>query len=388
MGWINFNFYILAFIIRSRVRGIFQRLGAFFIFSEMFVKQYLYDRICTSDMVESLQIYNCAPNNEIQHLIRFGFVFPGQGAQTAGMCLDLYGKSYSATKLIDQAALTVGDELIYMMFDPSRGEELAATQNAQPALVVAGLAHLVNYLELNPGIHDVAPALFIGQSLGELTAMIAAGALSFEDGLKIACTRGEIMAKAPAGIMMAVNLALNPARKLAAEYEVDVSNVNSDSQTVLSGSAEAMAQLQENLKSQKIAAKKLDISIASHSRLMEVAQRDFAQAIAHIPFHDAHTPVVTGVTQQPEKEGSILKQALIEQLTKTIDLPAMLTAAAGFGLGVSKFLEFGPRGKSKYGTLTANIMAYGGSSRSVCIDTYEEAVINPFRDVNTRFYAK
>jgi len=292
---------------------------------------------------------------ELSRMAKVAYVFPGQGAQTVEMVRDLYDNISASREVIDAAKDIIGEDLVNLMFDDPTGE-LNKTKNAQPLILIASLAILVGYLDHYPTLRKILPRLVFGHSLGELIALVVAGVLSFEDGVKIAKIRGEVMTSAPPGRMAAVrNIPQDKLNYILSAFQIDIGVINSDTQIVLSGEEKAMDQALTYLTSQNIKARPLPISIASHSRVMQAVQPQFASVLDAFPFHNSRTPVISVFEAQILEEGSAIKTAFIEQMTHTLDFPLMLSTARQ--LGVDTFVEFGPKGLSRDGIVSGNIQA-------------------------------
>ncbi len=292
---------------------------------------------------------------ELPHMAHVAYVFPGQGSQAVGMMRDLYDNIAASREVIDTAKGIVGEDLVNLMFDDPNGE-LNNTENAQPLIVVASIANLVGYFTLNPSLRTRLPLLAFGHSLGELTALVAAGVVSFEDGIKIAWIRGQIMADAPPGKMVVVrNISPKMLSYLLDTFHIDIGVKNSETQIVLSGEENAMNEAFAYMKSQNMRPYLLPISIAGHSRVMKAVQPQFASALDKFEFLNPLIPIISVVGAQKRDDGSGIKSAFIEQMTHTLDFPQMLSAAKR--LGAHTFVEFGPKGLSGDGIVTGNIQA-------------------------------
>ena len=293
------------------------------------------------------------------------YVFPGQGSQKVGMAKDLFDTVPASKAVIDEAKNIIGEGPVNLMFDDPNGK-LDKTENAQPLIFIASMASLIGYLAHNPLLRETLPLLVFGHSLGELTALVVGGVLSFEDGLKIAKIRGEIMASAPPGKMVVVrNIPDDHLRNLLDSFPIDIGVINTNSQIVLSGEEKAMNEAITYMKSQEIKARLLPISIASHSRVMQAVQGQFASALDNFTFRKPHTPIISVYQAQELRDGAMIKEAFVEQMTHTLDFPQMLFAAKH--LGADTFVEFGPKGSSNDGIITGNIQALDSSLTAIGI---------------------
>jgi [acyl-carrier-protein] S-malonyltransferase len=248
------------------------------------------------------------------------FLFPGQGSQKAGMGADFYKEFDSARKRFDEANEILGRDLKKICFEGPQ-EELTATQNTQPALFTVEAA-ICDVLREK----GIVPSLALGHSLGEYSALYAAGVYSFADGLRIVAKRGELMAQAGATAPGAMAAVIGLAPEKVAEVLSGLSsgtavaaNKNSPDQTVISGDVAAVEEAGGKLKA--AGAKRvvnLPVSGAFHSPLMQKAADQFEQFIAPFTFNRAHCPVVANVTAQLESDGRKIRQLLIRQLMSPV----------------------------------------------------------------------
>ena len=270
------------------------------------------------------------------------FLFPGQGSQKIGMAADLVEKSAHAKARFAQADAILGRSLSTLILE-GPDDELKSTQNTQPALFL--VESIIADLLAERGI---VPAFTMGHSLGEYSALYAAGVISFEDGLTLVAKRGELMAAAGAaskGAMAAVlgisKEAIREALKSVTVGVVVPANENSPDQTVISGDAAAVEAAGEILKAagaKRVIA--LPVSGAFHSPLMKPAADAFKPFLDTITFNTAKCPVITNVTAAPETDGTALKGLLVDQLlnpVRWVDSVATLAAQGEF-----TWVEAGP----------------------------------------------
>lgn len=272
------------------------------------------------------------------------FLFPGQGSQAPGMGAALYDASPEARARFDEADAVLGFALTGLMFG-SDAEALRPTEVTQPALYVHSLA-----AHAALAARGVRPDVAAGHSLGEWSALAAAGALSFADGLRAVRRRGELMAQAGTvrpGAMAAV-LGLDAAAVEAAcaaataagDGEVVPANYNDPGQTVVSGDAPAVERAAEHLRA--AGAKRvvpLPVSGAFHSPLMAFARDGLAETLAGLTIQAPACPVVLNVTAEPETEPEAIRARLLEQLTSPVRwAPSVERMAA---MGVSRWVEVG-----------------------------------------------
>jgi len=233
------------------------------------------------------------------------FIFPGQGSQSVGMGRELADAYSQAKETFDEADAVLGFSLSQLMWEGPE-EELNDTVNTQPALFVHSIAAQRVFSHLYPGFR---PASVAGHSLGELTALSAAGALPFADGLRLVRTRGELMKRAgeksPGGMAAILGLDIPATEKVCTEAStegeiVQVANDNCPGQVVISGAKAAVERAIEGAKA--AGAKRgilLAVSIAAHSPLMGSIQAEWDAAVDECPMVDANIPVVGNVHAQP-----------------------------------------------------------------------------------------
>ncbi len=270
------------------------------------------------------------------------FMFPGQGSQKVGMGADLVSGVASVKARFDQADVILGRPLSKLILEGPE-DELKSTQNTQPALFLLEAA-IVDVLR-GRGIEPVAT---MGHSLGEYSALYAAGVFGFEDGLRLVAKRGELMAKAGAaskGVMAAViglsSAQIREALKNVTAGVIVPANENSPDQTVISGEAAAFESASEILKA--AGAKRviqLPVSGAFHSPLMKPAADEFKNFLEQVNFADAKCPVITNVTAAPETKGSVLKGLLYDQLLNPVRWVDSVAALSAFGSFTA--VEVGP----------------------------------------------
>lgn len=276
------------------------------------------------------------------------FVFPGQGAQFVGMGKDLYESNPLAKELFDKANEVLGFNITDIMFDGT-AEELKQTKVTQPAVF---LHSVISALCLGD---QFQPEMVAGHSLGEFSALVAAGALSFEDGLKLVHARALAMQKAcekTAGTMAAIiGLPDEKVEEVCGSIDgiVVAANYNCPGQLVISGEVEAVNAACEKLK--EAGAKRalpLPVSGAFHSPLMQPAKDELQAAIEATEFAAPKCPVYQNVDAQPHTDPAEIKANLIAQLTSSVrwtkSVQNMVAA------GADDFTECGP-GKALQGMI-------------------------------------
>lgn len=252
------------------------------------------------------------------------FIFPGQGSQFVGMGLEL-ARSFDLARLLFQEADSIlGIPLSRIMWE-GPGDVLNETINTQPALFVHSFAAFRILMQRSPGI---SPACFAGHSLGELTAITAAGALSFIDGLRLVRRRGELMKRAgeitQGGMAAIIGLEIPELEEICAEAStgmdtVQVANDNCPGQVVISGSKPALGRAMDLVKA--AGARRtipLAVSIAAHSPLMKSVQEDFTVAVNSAPFSMPDKPVISNVYARPMTTIADIRTDLRAQLTSRV----------------------------------------------------------------------
>ena len=269
------------------------------------------------------------------------FVFPGQGAQFVGMGKDLYENNPVAKEMFDKANEILGFNITDLMFNGT-DEDLRQTKVTQPAIFLHSVI-----LAKTMG-DDFNPDMVAGHSLGEFSALVAAGALSFEDGLRLVSARAQAMQKAceKTPSTMAAVLALPDAKveELCASVTEGIvvpANYNCPGQIVISGSIEGVdAACAKMLEAGAKRALKLKVGGAFHSPLMEPARAELADAIAHTDFHAPKCPVYQNVNAEPQTDPETIKKNLIAQLTAPVRWTQ--TVQNMIAAGAETFVEVGP----------------------------------------------
>ncbi|MBQ0116307.1 MAG: ACP S-malonyltransferase [Flavobacterium sp.] len=267
------------------------------------------------------------------------FVFPGQGAQFTGMGKDLYESSAVAKELFDKANEILGFSITDIMFEGS-AEELKETKVTQPAVFL----HSVISAKV---MEDFAPEMVAGHSLGEFSALVANGVLSFEDGLKLVSQRALAMQKAceikPSTMAAVLNLADDVVESICASIDgvVVAANYNCPGQLVISGEYEAVELACEKMK--EAGAKRaliLPVGGAFHSPMMEPAREELAAAIEATTFNTPICPVYQNVTATAVIDPLEIKKNLIIQLTAPVRWTQSVQQMIADG--ATHFTELGP----------------------------------------------
>ncbi len=271
------------------------------------------------------------------------WLFPGQGAQTVGMGRDVFEQSAAARAVFEQADDVLGFALSRLCFE-GPADELTQTENAQPALLTTSIA----LLEAAKERADLSPPVYMaGHSLGEYTALVAAGALQVPDALRLVRRRGELMAEAREGTMAAViGLDLPTLEAVCAEAgdagTVVIANQNAPGQLVISGAKEAVERA--GMLAKERGAKRvlpIKVSAAFHSPLMQAAADGLQLAVAAVEYMATPAPPVIGnVTAIPLTNAGVLRAELVTQVTAPVRWIASIECMHGDG--VTRFVEIGP----------------------------------------------
>lgn len=274
------------------------------------------------------------------------YLFPGQGSQHVGMGQALYEQEPAARAVFDQADEHLGFSISKLCFEGPE-EELTDTVNQQPALFVTSLAAWAVIQEQGDG----DATFFAGHSLGEFSALVAAKAISFEDGLSLVRRRGELMKSAgetaPGAMSAILGLDLEQVREICTQAQVftgqpvQVANDNCPGQVVISGnerSLERAEQMAKEAGARKVM--RLPITIAAHSPLMTTAAMFFTQAVHSAPIRPASTPIIANTTAQPIVRIEDIRRELIAQLTGSVLWAESMRYA--LEQGVQRFVEVGP----------------------------------------------
>jgi [acyl-carrier-protein] S-malonyltransferase len=276
------------------------------------------------------------------------------------MGLDLYQTFPVARGVFQEADEALGLSLSRLCFEGPE-DTLRQTINAQPAIMTVSLACLQAALEA--GCLQERPAAFMaGHSLGEYTALVAAGALTFRDGLRLVRERGRLMQEAgervPGAMAAIIGLPEDKLTELCYQTRAEVCNLNSPGQAVIGGTLDAVARAVEEAKARGARqAIRLNVSGAFHSSLMRPAAEAMAEVVARTPFADAQAPIVANSTAQPITSAEAIRRELLEQLRR----PVLWQRSVEYMIenGVTTFVEIGP-GR----VLTALIRRIDGSANT------------------------
>jgi [acyl-carrier-protein] S-malonyltransferase len=271
------------------------------------------------------------------------YVFPGQGSQFPGMGKNLYETSAFAKKLFEQANEIIGYRISDIMFTGTEAD-LKQTRITQPAVFI----HAVIAFK---GVGNIRPDMVAGHSLGEISALVANGVLSYEDGLRLVAVRAEAMCKAceltPSTMAAVLGLSDEVVEDICEEVQDETgevvipANYNCPGQLVISGTVGAVAVARERMK--EAGAKKsilLSVEGAFHSPLMLSARDEFRAAITRTTFYNPSCPIYQNVVARPVVDKEEIKKNLIDQLTGAVRWTQ--TIQAMIEDGASRFTEIGP----------------------------------------------
>jgi [acyl-carrier-protein] S-malonyltransferase len=268
-------------------------------------------------------------------------LFAGQGAQVVGMGKDLAEKFPSAKAWFDRANAALGYDLAGICFNGPE-TDLTKTENAQPGIFLVSWVAFQLLKEHAPNLKFDAAA---GLSLGEFTALTAAGAMGFEDGLRVVRQRGKFMQEAcdvtKGGMAAIIGLDEAPTREVCAEAGVVLANLNCPGQLVISGEAEKIAKACELVRV-KGAKRALPLAVAGayHSPLMAGAQPKLAAELAKINLVLPSVPVISNVTAQPHNSPAEISARLVEQVTSSVLWENSMRYL--LSQGFTRFIELGP----------------------------------------------
>lgn len=275
---------------------------------------------------------------------KIAFLFPGQGSQFIGMGKELYEQVPAAKRLFDEADETLETKLSSLIFEGD-AEELTLTYNAQPALLTTSIAVLEKFKE-----SGITPDFTAGHSLGEYSALVAAGALSFKDAVYTVRKRGEFMNEAvPAGEgAMAAILGMDAEAlkqvtdKVTEEgHLVQLANLNCPGQIVISGTAKGV-ELASELAKENGAKRAIPLEVSGpfHSELMKPAAEKLKEVLDACDIKDADVPVISNVSADVMTEKADIKEKLIEQLYSPVRFEESINKL--IAEGVTTFIEIGP----------------------------------------------
>ena len=280
----------------------------------------------------------------------FAYVFPGQGSQSVGMGRELAERSAAARAVFESADAALGEALSELTWN-GPAERLDLTENAQPAILATSMAILGAMRErwAAAGVPEPQPAFAAGHSMGQYSALVAAGVLSLSDGIRLVRERGRLMQASGGGrdgsmaALIGLDDQLLPELTAAAAAHgiFVVANRNAPGQVVVSGdraAVEAGAELARALGAKRAIV--LPVSVAAHSPLMAEAAEGMRKALADVPFEDPATPLLTNADARTITTGEAARAELVDHLTAGVDWVGAVGRMSASG--VTTFVEVGP----------------------------------------------
>ena len=265
------------------------------------------------------------------------FVFPGQGAQAVGMGKELYKNNAAARAVFDEVDAALGEKLSDIIFN-GPADTLTLTANVQPAIMATSIAMM-------RAANAQLPEFVAGHSLGEYTALCAAGALSVGDAAKLLRVRGNAMQSAvPVGMGLTaviLGLDIDAVREICAKTDCDVANDNSAGQVVISGAKEIVEATMAAAK--EAGAKRampLALSVPVHCRMQQPAADAMKEALAGVKMNTPVVPIISNKTCTPLTNVDEIKEALVYQMTHGVRWRESVLAMAD--LGITEQIEVGP----------------------------------------------
>ncbi len=272
------------------------------------------------------------------------FIFPGQGAQYIGMGRDLYAAYPQSKEVFDKADKILGFPISRLCFEGPQ-DVLTQTQNCQPAIFTASIAALEVFKSRATNHEPRIAKYTAGLSLGEYSALVASGALSFEDGLRLVKKRAELMEAAtkkyPGKMSAVLGLGREEVQEICLASGAEIANLNCPAQVVITGRVEAIEKAKQ-LAQQKGAKRVIDLEVsgAFHSSLMKEAAQELNQQLKDYNVQDATIPVISNVTARAQEKSPEIRENMVKQLySPVLWEDSVRYIAAG---GVKTFYEIGP----------------------------------------------
>ncbi len=276
-------------------------------------------------------------------MVKFAYIFPGQGAQYVGMGSSIYEKFPQAKKIFDEASVFLDFDLAGLCFKGPI-EELSKTENCQIAVLTVSIAALRAFESLYGNFIGI-PAFTAGLSLGEYSALVASGVIDFGSAVSLVRKRGVFMADAskknPGRMLTIIGLPAQAVQEVCDKTGTEIANLNSPSQVVISGKADGIEEASSLAR--QYGAKKilvLDVSGPFHSSLMDEASILFKEYIEKISLSSARVPVISNFSAEPAVKPEIIKDNLINQVNHATRWEESVRYM--FEQGVSRFIEIGP----------------------------------------------
>ncbi len=276
--------------------------------------------------------------------MKVAYIFPGQASQKVGMGRDLYDNFDSAKAVFAQADETLGFSLSRLCFEGPE-DELRQTINTQPALVTVSFACLQAAREMKGSNRLPPPSFVAGHSLGEYTALAAAGVLDFATTVYLARERGRLMYQAglrnPGGMVAVLGLDEVALAEICAETDTRIANINCPGQLVISGAKENLTKAADLAKA-KGAHRVIPLAVsgAFHTPLMQSAVDGLSGIIANLSFHEPLIPIIANTTAQPMTAAEPVTAELLRQLCSSVQWQRSVEYMVNEG--VSTFIEIGP----------------------------------------------
>ncbi|GMU41082.1 MAG: malonyl CoA-acyl carrier protein transacylase [Chloroflexota bacterium] len=288
--------------------------------------------------------------SQVEQTDATALVFPGQGSQAPGMGRLVHDHSEAARLTFEEASDITGIDLAKVCFD-SNADDLASTENTQPAVLTTSIAFLRAMREKAGDVgENIRPRLLGGHSLGLFSAAVASGALSFRDSLLIILERSRLMGSfnedRPVGMAAIIGLDAETVRGICEEASqgdlnrVDVANHNEDQQTVISGDVSALERAMARTKELQGKAIRLKLKVSSHTPLHVAQAAEFAEIIREIPFADPNTPIVSNITADLLRTAAEVREEFEAQLKSPVLWAENVRRMAREG--VDTFVEVGP----------------------------------------------